>query len=508
MKNDNDVRRLRRELIKTDGNLSMSAKKSGMDRKTASKYQIGSLPSEVIKEEKERQHKTRESPFSAEHEREAKKLFEREPIIQATTLLDFLQETYPKAGYTASHLRTLQRRLRSWALARESFREAHFKQEWHPGKVMQLDWTWMKELQITIKGKLFIHRLCHAIFPYSNWSWATICFSESLLSLKEGFQEAAWRAGGLPHVLQTDNSSAATHRLGRVEKEVMGQKRDFNGKYKSFMKELDVQPQTIPVRCSNANADIESRNGHLKNYMNQRLLLRGNRDFYCREDYQLFLEECLEGMNRKNTQSLFDEEKQLLKTLPPERLPCYETQVIKVSKESLILLDKNTYSVPNKLIGETLNIEKHEDKIKVYQKGKGKLFTIDKLHGHSKISINFMHLVDPLLRKAGAFRNYRYQAHFFPGSQFRRCYDKLCSKHSDRQADQRYLQILKLACDHVIIKIDSCLQDILNEGQAPSSDELKKRLEIPAMAYPEIKLEAQLSDYACFDFPNSTGTLV
>ena len=111
MKNDNDVRRLRRELIKTDGNLSMSAKKSGMDRKTASKYKTGLLPSEIIKEEKERQHKTRESPFLAEHEREAKKLFEREPTIQATTLLDFLQETYPKAGYSSSHLRTLQRRL-------------------------------------------------------------------------------------------------------------------------------------------------------------------------------------------------------------------------------------------------------------------------------------------------------------------------------------------------------------------------------------------------------------
>ena len=205
---------------------------------------------------------------------------------------------------------------------------------------------------------------------------------------------------------------------------------------------------------------------------------------------------------------IITEEQKLLKSLPPERLPCYETQVITVSNESLVLLDKNTYSFPNKLIGEKLNIEIHEDKIKVYQKGKGKLFTIDKLHGQSKTSINFMHLVDPLLRKAGAFRNYRYHAHFFPGSQFRRCYDKLCSKHSERQADQRYLQILKLACDHGVIKIDSCLQDILNEAQTPSSDELKKRLEITAMDYPEIKLEAQLSDYACFDFQSSAGAQI
>ena len=419
-----------------------------------------------------------------------------------TTLLGFLQDKYPKANYQKSHLRTLQRRLLQWKGEHESFRATHFAQEWHPGKVMQLDWTWMKELEITIQGEAFIHRLCHAIFPFSNWSWPTICFSESLLSLKEGFQEAAWRAGGLPHVLQTDNSSAATHRLGKQDSKDLGKKRDFNQGYKTFMKELEVEPQSIPIRCSNANADIESRNGHLKNYMKQRLMLRGSHDFPNRDTYQIFLEECLEGMNRKNTLKHFEEEKELLNPLPVERIATYESQATKVSKESLIHIAKNTYSVPNKLIGETLQLEIYEDHILVFQRPKGFLFRIEKLHGKSKIKIDFRHLIAPLLRKPGAFRNYRYHAHFFPGSQFRRCYDKLCVIYSERQADRRYLEILKLASDHGVIKLDSCLQDSFAEGKTPNLELLKELLDIEKNSYPDVEFTADLKAYSCYDLPS------
>ena len=502
MKSDNEVRRLRRELAKTDGNISMSAKKTGMDRKTARKYKNGELPSErQRKSGNERSWKTRISPFEEAHEEELHKMFLQNPSIQATTLLDYLQEKYPKSGYENGLLRTLQRRVEKWRKEREKYRAAQFAQEWHPGKVMQLDWTWMNELEIRINGEIFEHRLCHGIFPHSNWSWGTICHSESLLSLKEGLQEICWQAGGLPHALQTDNSSAATHRLGKEDAVESGKKRDFNSKYKSFLGELGIEPQTIPVRCSNANADIETRNGHLKRYIAQRLILRGYRDFNDRMDYRNFLEDCFRGMNRKSGLSRFEaEEKPLLQPLPPEKLPVYDLETLTVSSESLIHIEKNTYSVPNKLIGEILQLEVYEDRLEVYKTGKGKLFTVPKLHGKGKARIDFRHLIDPLLRKIGAFRNYRYHSHFFPGSQFRSCYDFLCSKKSERQADRTYLEILKLAADYGVIKIDACLQDILSEKITPTREELKIRLQLPGVTdYEDIRLEAAMDEYDCFD---------
>jgi hypothetical protein len=366
----------------------------------------------------------------------------------------------------------------------------------------------MKELEITILGEPFEHRLCHTVFPHSNWSWATICFSESILSLKHGSQEAFHHAGGLPHVLQTDNSSAATHRLSQEDKENKSEvdiegsaskERGFNYKYVDFMKELGVKPETIPVRCPNANGDIESRNGHLKNYMDQRLRLRGFRDFNSRAEYQIFLEECLVTYNRKNADELFlRDEKPLLQPLPINRLPVYDSETIKVNKESLFTVKKNRYSVPNILINERLVLNIYEDEIHVFHAKKGKLFIIDKLHGSGKVSVNFRHLITPLLYKPGAFKNYCHKAQFFPGTQFRRSYDKLC-KRSERQSSRQYLEILKLAADHGVVKIDSCLQDILNEGLMPSKELLEIRLEIPVKEYEDKELVADMSEYAAFD---------
>lgn len=508
MRSDNDARKLRRELAKNNWNLSMSAKKVGMDRKTAAKYRDGDLPSEIKNEKKDRPYKTRTSPFTEEHEAELKRMYQQDRKIEAVTLMDYLLEKHTDCGYGAGHLRTLQRRLKIWNEDHESYREALFAQEWHPGKVAQLDWTHMKELEITILGEPFEHRLCHTIFPHSNWSWATICFSESILSLKHGSQEAFLRAGGLPHVLQTDNSSAATHRLSQEDKENISEvdaagsackERGFNHKYVAFMKELGVKPETIPVHCPNANGDIESRNGHLKNYIDQRLRLRGFRDFNSRTEYQVFLEECLVGYNRKNADELFlSEEKPLLQSLPAQPLSVYDSETVKVNKESLFTVSKNRYSVPNTLIGEQLTLNIYEDEIQVFHAKKGKLFTIDKLHGSGKVSINFRHLITPLLYKPGAFKNYCHKAQFFPGTQFRRSYDALC-KRGERQSSRQYLEILKLAGDHGVVKIDSCLQDILNEGLMPSKELLEIRLHIPAKEYEEKELFADMSEYAPFD---------
>ncbi len=58
---------------------------------------------------------------------------------------------------------------------------------------MQLDWTHANELEISIAGMPFPHRFCHDVLPNSNWSWLTICFSESLPSLNEGSQAAGFR---------------------------------------------------------------------------------------------------------------------------------------------------------------------------------------------------------------------------------------------------------------------------------------------------------------------------
>ena len=143
-----------------------------------------------------------------------------------------------------------------------------------PGRLMELDWTCMNELMITINGVDFKHLLCHTILTYSNWEWAEIAFSESFQLLKKGFQSAVYRLGAVPEILQTDNSSTATHQVQKNKKA-----RDFNHNYKTFLEHYGVSPRSINVNSPDENGDIESANGHLKRRINQYLLLRGSRDF-------------------------------------------------------------------------------------------------------------------------------------------------------------------------------------------------------------------------------------
>jgi hypothetical protein len=52
----------------------------------------------------------------------------------------------------------------------------------------------------TIQGQTFAHLVYHLVLTYSNWEAGTICYSESLESLTEGWQNAIWELGAVPAV--------------------------------------------------------------------------------------------------------------------------------------------------------------------------------------------------------------------------------------------------------------------------------------------------------------------
>ena len=95
-----------------------------------------------------------------------------------------------------------------------------FAQERKPGELLQLDWTYARELNVTIQGELLDQLLCHCVLPYSNWEWATRCVSESFLSLVSGLQAALARLGKSPLNLGTDNTRAGKWRATEVRDQV------------------------------------------------------------------------------------------------------------------------------------------------------------------------------------------------------------------------------------------------------------------------------------------------
>ena len=56
----------------------------------------------------------------------------------------------------------------------------------------------------------------HFVLTYSNWETGTICYSESLESLREGWQNAVWELGGVAAEHRTDSLSSAVGRTSTV----------------------------------------------------------------------------------------------------------------------------------------------------------------------------------------------------------------------------------------------------------------------------------------------------
>lgn len=425
--------RLQREYARSQ-NMSVSALKAGVDRRTARKY----LNAQQAPAELGQPHdwRTRPDPLATVWPA-AVALLEGAPELEAKTVFEFLCEQ-PGNALDPRHLRTFQRRVRHWRATRGPAKEIMFPQRHQPGDLLEMDWTHTGELQVTVEGRPLEHLLCHGTLAYSNWEWAVRCQSESFLSLVGGLQACFQRLGGVTKYVLTDNSSAATH-------EIVGGKRDYNSEYLGVCEHYDYEPVTIAVGCPNEQGDIESANRHLKRRLEQHLLLRGHRDFASAEAYDGFVEDVLTRANQTRRQRLAEEVARL-RALPPTRLAEYRELSAYVGSGSTMRVKNITYSVPSQLVGQTVRVERYEAELKVYL-GRELVLRLPRQNGDRGAQIDFRHVVGALLRKPGAFRNYQHREALYPGPVYRRAYDALVAAHGERGGVIEYLLVLKLAAE-------------------------------------------------------------
>jgi len=212
----------------------------------------------------------------------------------------------------------------------------------------------------------------------------------------------------------------------------------------------------------------------LKDAIDQKLMLRGSRDFESREEYEEFLRETVGELNMGRQERLLEELK-VLKKLPARRLEDFKRKKVKVGISSTIRVNNNGYSVPSRLIGEEVEVRVYMDHLEVWY-GQKKMQAMPRLRGENNYLINYRHVIDRLVRKPGAFRNYRYKSDMFPTSYFRMAYDWLL-EHSPAKADKEYLKILYLAAREGESLVDGILRCLISETAPIGSVEVKKRLE-------------------------------
>jgi hypothetical protein len=273
-----------------------------------------------------------------------------------------------------------------------------------------------------------------------------------VLSLRSGLKAVLGRLGRVPRKLLTDHSSTATHQLGRD-----GKRRGYNEEYLAICAHCGLEPRVINVGRPEENGNCESAHGHLKRRIKQHLLLRGSRDFASEEAYDQFLIGVLDGANRLRAERLSEE----LDAMPEANvveLPDYREVMVTVGNNSTVRLRKQVYSVPSRLIGTKLLARIYENRI-VLLDGRVEVAQLPLGKGDRGAVIDFRHIIGYLLRKPGAFANYRWREELFPAPIYQTAYNHL--ERTSHDADRRYLEILKLAADEGLTEVENALEYLL-----------------------------------------------
>ncbi|MCB9737929.1 MAG: IS21 family transposase [Rhodobiaceae bacterium] len=478
MVTDEQVRLLRR--LRMDGKTQeQAAARAGMSVRSARSWErAGALPSQV---RTSRTWRTRPDPFAEVWDDRVVPLLQsdRRGKLQAKTVLEVLAEEFPDQ-FGEGQLRTLQRRIRDWRALHGGDKEVFFEQDHHPGQQASVDFSHCDELNVTIGGEPLRHLLFQFRLAFSGWVWVMLAFGETFEALISGIQGALWALGGRPVGLVSDNLSAATHELRR------GGGRALNARFADFLGHLGCELRRIRPGKSNENGIVEKGHDLAKKAVEQALIVRGSRDFANQAQYESFVRQTLDRKLNAPRQTLFEQERPHLLALPASPYPTYTRFSATVRKWSTIRVGGRGYSVPSRLIGHTVQARQYANHIEVYYNDR-LVESFPRIRGEQTTRIDYRHIIGSLVRKPGAFANYRFRQELFPTLTFRLAYDALRGWRGER-ADVEYVRILHLAAMNTEAGVDRALASLLAIGERFDYAAVQAAVAPPTATVPQLSI--------------------
>jgi len=423
-------------------------------------------------------------------------ILERDPAVQAITLMRHLQLTDPEAFPDDRARRTLERRVRDWRALHGPARDVIFRQTPEPGRMALSDFTDASALRVTIEGRALVHRLYHFVLAYSSWEHvAVVLGGESFTALAENLQNALWMLGGVPHEHRTDSLSAAYRNLDAAASE------DVTRRYEDFCAHYGMLASRNNRGEAHENGSVEAHNNHLKIALDQALILRGSRDFATLADWRRFVDELVARRNRRREVAL-RMEMATLKPLPYRRTTDFTEVVARVTKTGGFLVHQVFYSAPSQLIGQRLRVHVHDDRIEAYL-GATHVITHPRRRGRDDglrvHCVNYRHVIHALRRKPQALAGSVYRDGLFPRAEYTEAWTALSAALPRRDACRRMVDLLCLAHDEGCeAELATLIARILEQGQLPDASRLKTKLKQSQRDLPQDTLVA-LTDLSSFD---------
>ncbi len=476
-----------------------SAAKAGVSARSGRRLETGETRVKA-----KRHWLTRSDPFDTVWESILVPLLELEPKLSGLTLWEYLDENHP-GDYPYKLLRTLQRRVKHWRATQGPDNPVMFRQSIPPGQQGLSDFTHPRTV-VTIAGQSFQHLIYQYRLAYSGWRCAHIVRGgESYSALAEGLQNALHKSGGVPLEHRTDSLSAAYIN--------QSQKKQLTRAYEGLCQHYGVVGTTNNPGLGHENGAVETSHSSLKHRLDQAIKLRGSADFDSVADYQALINRCTDRLNRY-TLTRFEEERKHLQPLPKYRFMDYSELTAKVTSSSTIAVKRGLYTVPSRLIGETLRIHLYHDKLIGFV-GQTQVIEFPRVfpeapEGRAR-RIDYRHVIHALAAKPQAFRFSNFRDELFPNDNYRQLWLIADQKLPAREACKWMVAVLRIAADHQCER--ELGQTLLLQAQAGALPSLKalQAQYLPKQDHPERGTgQGNIADYdellsGCWIKPQAQG---
>ena len=454
----------------TDNTQQAAAAKAGISERSGRDIENGKRSATLMTEK--RYWRTRPDPLKDIWEQELVPLLEKLPELQPITLLEHIQLNHPGA-YPDGLLRTLQRRIKYWRATCGPEQTVIFRQTHEAGRLGLSDFTKLKLVTITIAGHHFKHLLYHFRLAWSHWSYMKVIQGgESYPALAEGLQEALQLLGGTPGEHRTDSLSAAFKNMDKAAQD------DMTTRYEVLCAHYGMQASRNNRGQGHENGCVESPHGHLKRRIEQALLLRGSYDFSYIENYQDFINTVVQQHNQRNAKMVTLERKALT-ALPTHQATDYTELSVVVSSSSTIDARRVTYTVPSRLIGETLHVRLYDGRLICYL-GHQEVITLVRIHPQGKSirarQVDYRHVIQSLIKKPQAFRYSQLRDDLLPSADYRTIWSLIDNKMQPKQACKFIVGLLHLACSaNCEEKLAEKVLDLLSNDKPLSLAQLQEQ---------------------------------
>jgi hypothetical protein len=196
--------------------------------------------------------------------------------------------------------------------------------------------------------------------------------------------------------------------------------------------------------------------------------------------------------NRRNA-AAFRIEREQLQDLPIRRSTDFVEEEARVTRCGTFTVRAILYSAPSRLIGHDLKVRLYSDRLDCYLSGTLVLTlargTRSPINGRGRM-IDYRHFIDALKRKPQAFKGLVFRDALFPREAYRRTWEQLDLRLTQRQACQTIVALLEMAArDGVEAQLAHRLDALLVVGELPDVKRLREEFAPRKTELPKVTVE-------------------